>query len=162
MVIITSSFISALTDGGVQTGAGAAAARAWRTRGQPRSRATRVRVRPDGTRAMASGAGGLGTHCRGMNAQAHVHPTPGGRSWLTTGHRTRKRPPRWAAKAAALSGEAVTVLIVMDPVDMPHSHPWPEAWWHEIEDRGAGPAGRGRCPGHSRRAQEGTNDRHLG
>lgn len=42
----------------------------------------------------------------------------------------------WAARTAVLRGETVTALIVMDPVDMPHGHPWPEPWWHEIEDRG--------------------------
>ena len=42
----------------------------------------------------------------------------------------------WAARAAVLRGETVTALVVMDPVDMPHGHPWPEPWWHEIEDRG--------------------------
>lgn len=42
----------------------------------------------------------------------------------------------WAARTAVLRGETVTALIVVDPVDMPHSHPWPEPWWHEIEDRG--------------------------
>jgi nucleotide-binding universal stress UspA family protein len=42
----------------------------------------------------------------------------------------------WAAWNAVLRDETVTALVVMDPVDMPHSHPWPEPWWREIEDRG--------------------------
>jgi nucleotide-binding universal stress UspA family protein len=41
----------------------------------------------------------------------------------------------WAARTAVLRGETVTAAIVMDPVDMPHAHPWPEPWWREIEDR---------------------------
>lgn len=41
----------------------------------------------------------------------------------------------WAARTAALSGETVTAVVVMDPVDVPHTHPWPEPWWREIEDR---------------------------
>jgi len=42
----------------------------------------------------------------------------------------------WAAWTAVLRDETVTALVVMDPADMPHSHPWPEPWWREIEDRG--------------------------
>lgn len=42
----------------------------------------------------------------------------------------------WAAQTASLRGETVTALIVMDPVDMPHTTPWPEPWWREIEERG--------------------------
>lgn len=42
----------------------------------------------------------------------------------------------WAARTATLRGETVTALVVTDPVDMPHSHPWPEHWWNEIEERG--------------------------
>jgi nucleotide-binding universal stress UspA family protein len=40
----------------------------------------------------------------------------------------------WAAAAAARTGETVTAVIVSDAVDVPHGHPLPEPWWHEIED----------------------------
>jgi nucleotide-binding universal stress UspA family protein len=70
-----------------------------------------------------------------MNAQAHAHPTPiPGIVVAYDGSPDSDKAARWAAKTAAPSGGAVTALIVMDPVDMPHSHPGPEASWHEIED----------------------------
>jgi nucleotide-binding universal stress UspA family protein len=52
----------------------------------------------------------------------------------------------WAARLSAVSGEAVRALIVVDPVDMPHGHPWPEPWWRQIEDRARTQLGEAGAP----------------
>jgi len=69
-----------------------------------------------------------------MNTHAQVNPAPE-TVVAYDGSPDAERAALWAARLAAVSGEAVRAVIVMDPVDMPHGHPWPEPWWHEIEDR---------------------------
>jgi len=44
---------------------------------------------------------------------------------------------RWAAGTALLRGEPILALVVVEPMDSPRSHGWPESRWSEIEQRAA-------------------------
>lgn len=69
-----------------------------------------------------------------MNAPADLFSAPG-ILVAYDGSADSDNAARWAGETAASSGETVTALIVVDPVDMPRGRPWPEQWWQEMEGR---------------------------